>query len=50
MLATALALMLALPVGHSALTTLRGNTLVLLFLAGVAPSHLARLYNGSRPR
>jgi len=33
-----------------ALTTLRNNTLVLLFLAGVAPSRLARLYNGSRPR
>jgi hypothetical protein len=33
-----------------AMTTLRNNALVLLFLAGVAPGRLAQLYDGSRPR
>jgi rSAM/selenodomain-associated transferase 2 len=33
-----------------ALTTLRNNALVLLFLAGVAPSRLARLYGAPAPR
>jgi rSAM/selenodomain-associated transferase 2 len=33
-----------------ALTTLRNNALVLLFLAGVAPSRLSRLYGAPGPR